>query len=131
MLTSAINDWAAYATVTTRLFFGDVVGIEVMDIGGRWHGIIAEVVFAQGAFVTGRDEWRAVASGAVADGDWSLREYDACGWPMAKVKEGDGVWFAGKAVDYPEENGARYVWATNASAGAIFLRFVVGGAGCS
>lgn len=131
MLISAINDWAAFATLSTRLYFGDVVGIEVLDSGAGWHGMIAEIEFAGGAFVTARDEWRAVGEAAVGNGQqWTLREFDGCQWPLMIEKESESVWRPRKAIGFPEKNGAKYVWAANVAEGAVYVRFVIGGEDC-
>lgn len=130
---SAINDWTAYALVSIQLFPGDVVGIEVTDIGGRWHGVIASIEFENVSYVTGRDPWRAIQAVPVEAGqpDWKSKEYNGCGWPLAVLKPNEDVWVPGKAISFPYSNGAKYVWAADATeGGSIYVRFVIGADGC-
>lgn len=139
MLISSINDWTAYATISMQLFVGDVIGIEVRDIGGRWHGVIVSIDFADQSYLTGRDEWRAVKwfeEGEGEGGAWKSRTFDGCDWPLAMKRENEDVWVPGKSISFPYDNGAKYVWAGGMEmddmegGGGVFLRLVIGGASC-
>lgn len=125
----ATSTWPELKIVTLSLEKGDVVALKVKDSGGvRWGAVAA--VQTQGISTTGKDDWRAVKAFNIA-GDkraWMYPSYDACRWPLAKLRPGAGIVSEGKSPDFPyRSTGADYVWASNAGEfDEIFLRTVIG-----
>ncbi|CAN8063750.1 unnamed protein product [Agarophyton chilense] len=132
-LISALTDWRLFETTSFPLKRNDVVAILGRDNGG-WFGLIAALQVGDRWFVTGRDEWKAIKAFEFPGNDdlWTFPFFNTCSWDIVEARPNADVAFNGKALDFPYETGAQYVWADDAGENdSIYVRFVLGGEDCS
>lgn len=125
------NKWEEFAYVDLDVKDGDVIALEVKDLGG-WYGFIAELVINGRTFATGRDDWLATKASPGFGSKWTQKSFtESCRWRRAEVRPRERAWFAGKAPYFTDPTPARYVWASNAAGlDTIYLRYRVGGEKC-
>lgn len=118
-----------------------MVGILATDYG-FWYGAIVSIEVGGVRYFTGGPGWKAKAvkmnenenenaNEVVEPLFWTEETFNSCGWKMADILTDDGMWHPGKALGFPYDSGARYVWAEGAGENdSIYLRLVVGGEDC-
>lgn len=120
------SDGIAY--IGLSLFNGDVVGLKVSNKNGP-VGIAAEIAFHDQRFVTGRDQWLAIAI-SDSSNEWLKPTYSSsfiCHWKSPEVLERN---FHSHKCSQP--SAAKSVWARDAASNDnIFLRYRIGGENCA
>lgn len=114
-------------SVVTKLKSGDVVAVKAINIRG-WYGVIVDIEINGVHYYTGGQGWRARQAGITTNA-WMTSKTGFC-WdaPILSPERNQE-----KSLDFPYENGARYVWASSLSPGSkdsTLLRIVVGGDDC-
>lgn len=117
------DDLAQFTFVGSRVRVGDVIGFwcgsdDMMDVG---MGIVLKM---------GHVYWRSGESGMKCawgvqrNGNWSRKEFSACGWHNAAIVHASA--FSGTVM-----KGAKFIWAEDAPPSSdIGCRFVIGGEVC-